>query len=75
MINITIGTNTSRKKIVVAPSRVLRELLEENGVNIGVGTINIDGFAISREDLNKTLDELGVTNNALIISVAKADNA
>lgn len=75
MINITIGTNTSRKKIVVAPTRVLRELLEENGVNISVGTINIDGFAISREDLNKTLDELGVTNNALIISVAKADNA
>lgn len=75
MINITIGTNTSRKKIVVDPNTTLREILSENGVNTGVGTIHIDGVPVTVSDLGKTLTEMGVTDNAFIISVAKADNA
>jgi len=75
MLNITIGTNTSRKKVVVAPNTVLRDLLQENGVNTGVGTIHIDGIPVQISDMGKTLEELGVTDKAYIISIAKADNA
>jgi len=75
MLNITIGTNTSRKKVIVEPNKVLREVLEENGVNTGVGTIHIDGTPLQVGDLNKTLEEIGVTDKAYIISIAKADNA
>ena len=75
MLNITIGTNTSRKSVVVSPSTVLRDLLEQNGVNTGVGTIHIDGIPVTISDYGKTLEELGVTDRAFIISIAKADNA
>lgn len=75
MINVTIGTNTSRKKVIVDPDTTLRDILSENGVNTGVGTIHIDGVPVTASDLGKTLNEIGVTDNAFIISVAKADNA
>lgn len=75
MLNITIGTNTSRKKIVVSGDKTLREVLDENEVNTGVGTIHIDGIPVQVSDLGKTLNELGVTDKAYIISIAKADNA
>lgn len=75
MLNITIGTNTSRKKIVVSPDKTLRDVLTENEVNTGVGTIHIDGIPVQISDLGKTLEELGVTDKAYIISIAKADNA
>lgn len=75
MINVTIGTNTSRKRVVVDPDTTLRDILNENGVNTGVGTIHIDGVPVTVSDLGKTLNEMGVTDNAFIISVAKADNA
>lgn len=75
MLNITIGTNTSRKRVITAPSTVLRDLLTENGVNVNVGSICIDGGQVLASDLGKTLEELNVSDNAYIISVAKADNA
>lgn len=75
MLNITVGTNTSRKKIVVAPNTTLRKVLSDNGVNTSVGTLSIDGTVLSSSDLDKTLEELNVANNAYIIQVAKADNA
>lgn len=75
MLNITVGTNTSRKKVVVAPNTTLRQVLSDNGVNTSVGTLSIDGTILSSSDLDKTLEELHVANNAYIIQVAKADNA
>lgn len=75
MLNVTVGTNTSRKKVVTAPNTVLRALLESNGVNLNVGSIHINGEMVSRDNLDKSLSELRVTDGAFIISVAKADNA
>ena len=75
MLNITIGTNTSRKKVIVAPNMTLRAVLEQNNVNTNVGTICIDGNPQIASNLDKTLEELNVNNNSFIISVAKADNA
>ena len=75
MINLTIGTNTSRKKVIVDPNTTLSEVLSANDVNTSVGTIHIDGMPINRADYGKTLNELGIADNAYIISVAKADNA
>lgn len=75
MINVTIGTNTSRKKVIVDPNTTLADVLADNGVNTSVGTIHVDGMPISRSDYEKTLSELDIKDNAYIISVAKADNA
>lgn len=75
MLKVTIGTNTSRKAVVVSPDKTLRDVLTENGVNLNVGKLMIDGGAINANQLDQTLAEIGVQDNAYIISVAKADNA
>lgn len=75
MLEITLGTNTSRTKVIVPGSTVLRDLLEDNNVNYSVGTIHIDGCPISSGDMDKTLSDLGITSKAFIIAIVKADNA
>ena len=75
MLNLTIGTNTSRKKVIVDETDTLRAILESNNVNINVGTIHINGEVISRDNLDCTLEELEVSDQAFIIVAAKADNA
>lgn len=75
MINITVGTNTSRKRVIVDENLPLSQVLEDNNVNMSVGTIHINGTAISRDRYDSTLAELNVPDKAFIISIAKADNA
>lgn len=75
MLEITLGTNTSRIKVIVPGTTVLRTLLEDNNVNYSVGTIHIDGCPITPGDMDKTLTELGITEKAFIIAIIKSDNA
>ena len=75
MLEITLGTNTSRTKVIVPKSTVLRDLLEENDVNYSVGTIHIDGCPITTGDMDRTLGDLGITEKAFIIAIIKSDNA
>lgn len=75
MISITVGTNTARRKIVVDPNTTLRKVLTDNGVNPGLGTIFVNATPFAREDLDKTLAELNIGNDAMVLSIAKADNA
>lgn len=75
MLNITIGTNTTRKKVIIDPNKTIEEVLKENNINLSVGTIHLNGARIQVSDLSKTFSELGVTDGAFLISIAKADNA
>ncbi|MCQ2968553.1 MAG: hypothetical protein MJ191_00255 [Clostridium sp.] len=75
MINVTIGTNTSRKRVIVEENKTLREILAENEVNTAVGTVHVDGIPVSVSEMGQTLAELNISDGAYIIAVAKADNA
>ena len=77
MINLTIGTNTERKTVIVEPTAVLAEVLQENSV-ITTGTaIHLNGSLIPGCDMQCTFEELGVEDDteAMLIAVVKADSA
>lgn len=77
MINLTIGTNTERKTVVVEPTDVLGEVLAQNNVNTTSAAIHLNGSLIPGCDLGETFEDLGVEDDtqAMLIAVVKADSA
>lgn len=73
MIQVTLGTNTNRKKITCSPTKTLREVLEENGIDYHVGGIHLDGISVAGEELNRSFEDHGVTEDCILISVVKGD--
>lgn len=75
MLEVTIGNNLKREKVIVPPSTTLREVLEQHDVDYTRGLTNLDGATLSPGDLDKTFEELGVTSKCYLLNVVKADNA
>ena len=73
MIRVIIGTNTNRKSITVDPSRTLKDVLDENGIDYSTGGIHLDGLAVGGEGLNKSFTEHGITEDCIPIAVVKGD--
>lgn len=75
MIKLTLGTNTSRKEIIVEETKTVKELLVENDIPLGVGTISLNGVPLTTTEINSTLKQLDVQDRAFLVSVVKSDNA
>lgn len=77
MINLTIGTNTERKTVIVEPDAVLADVLAENNVSTTSAAIHLNGSLIPGADLQETFEDLGVEDesNAMLIAIVKADSA
>lgn len=77
MINLTIGTNTERKTVIVEATDVLAEVLSNNNVMTSSAAIHLNGALIPGCDLSNTFEELGVEDDtsAMLIAVVKADSA
>ncbi len=73
MIKVTIGTNTSRKQVTVDPSRTLKDVLDENGIDYSRGGIFLDGLSVGGEALNKSFTEHEIAEECLLVSVVKGD--
>ena len=73
MIKVIVGTNTNRRSVTVDPSRTLKSVLEENGVDYSRGGIHLDGLAVGGEGINRTFTEHGITEDCILISVVKGD--
>lgn len=74
MIQVTVGTNTNRKKLVVEKDRTLRSVLEEAELDYSTGTLNLDGATIKTGELDKTFEELGILEKCYLVSIVKADS-
>lgn len=75
-IQVRLGTNTQRKDINVQSSDSLRSVLENNNVDYGAATVNLDGSSLSPGDMDKSFDEMGITGNrCMLVAVVKSDNA
>lgn len=55
MLNVTVGTNTSRNTVPTPEDYTLRQCLEENGVNYSAAQTSLDGCVLQPGDLDKTL--------------------
>lgn len=77
MINLTIGTNTERKSVLVSAQDVLADVLAENNVSTTSAAIHLNGSLIPGVDLGETFESLGVEDesSAMLIAVVKADSA
>jgi hypothetical protein len=76
MIQVTIGTNTSRKNYTVDPNRTIRDVLEnEAGFDYSTANMSLDGATLQPGDLDKTFAALGITSKCYLIAIVKADNA
>ena len=80
MIKVTIGNNVKHEDVIVDENLTLREVLENNGIDYSVGTMNLDGSSVKPGGLNSTFKELGYDgtedhNRCYLLNVVKADNA
>lgn len=75
MINVTLGNNTKRVKVIVDPNTSLREVLEENEINYTTGVMHLDGAAVPTGGLDKTFNDYGITEKCYLLSVVKSENA
>lgn len=75
MIRVTVGNNLKRSAVVVPPTTTLRQVLVEAGIDFNLGTTNLDGDALTPDELEMTFADHGVTDSCYLLNVAKADNA
>lgn len=73
MIKVIVGTNTQRESVIVDPSKSLRSVLEEKGIDYATGTIHLDGSPIQAGNLDQTFTDLGVTEKCYLVVVVKGD--
>ena len=75
MLQITVGTNTNRKVVMIPEDYTLHQCLEENGINYSAAQTSLDGCVLQPGDMDKTFAEMGITEKAYLVSVQKMDNA
>ena len=75
MFQLTIGTTTSRTKVIVSEDTTPKQAMEDNDIDYSVATVHLDGAVVSTADMNKSFAELGVGESAMLIAVVKQDNA
>lgn len=75
MIQVTVGNNVKREKMIVDAGRTLRSVLEEAGVDYTRGVMHLDGSSLNPGDLDKTFESFGITEKCFLLNVVKADNA
>jgi sulfur carrier protein ThiS len=75
MFNIVVGSNTSRRNVMVSGEQTVKEILRSEGIDFSTSVVYIDGATASPGDINKTVDKLGLADGSTIISVTKPDCA
>lgn len=73
MIKVTLGTNLSRKNVMVDPSSTIKTVLNDNNIDYATGGIHLDGLAIIGGDLNRTFTDYGINDECILVSVVKSD--
>ena len=75
MLRVTVGTNTSRKNVIVEGNTTLRKVLEDNEIDYSRANVNLDGASLNPGDMDKSFAELGITETCFLIASIKQDNA
>lgn len=76
MISVTVGKNIDRKTVLVdEATETPRQVLENNNVDYATGVTTLDGSPMQPGDMDKTFQQLGITNKCYLFSVVKTNNA
>lgn len=75
MIQVTVGNNFKREKVIVDGNTTLRTVLKNANVDYTKGVMHLDGCSLAPGDLDKTFTQMGITGECFLLNVVKADNA
>lgn len=82
MLNFVIGNNLSRENHLVDEDATIKSALEEAGVDMTRGTLQLDGATLRPGDINRTFREMGYATprgdgrpDGFLTAIVKADNA
>lgn len=75
MFQLKIGNNVKRDTVVIDENTTLRQALEAQGINYGVGVTTLDGCPLKPGDMDKSFASFGITEKAVLLNVCKTDNA
>lgn len=75
MIQVIVGTTTTRNTKNYTADTTLRYILEDNAVDYSVAQVMLDGASLQAGDMDKTLADMHVTEKCMLIAVVKASNA
>lgn len=74
MIKVTVGTNTSREDVIVEKTTTIRSLLEDQHINYSNAIMHLDGSPLKPGDMDKTFEEIGISENCFLIAATKLDS-
>lgn len=75
MINVTVGNNAGRDRVIVSADTTLRSVLENAGVDYSRGATHLDGVTLQPGDLDKTFADFGIAEKCWLLNIVKTDNA
>jgi hypothetical protein len=75
MINVIVGTSTSRVNKLYQGGTSIRTILEDNAVDYSTAQIMLDGANLQPGDMDKTLSDFNITEKCMLVAVVKAANA
>lgn len=75
MVQVTVGNNVKRERVIVDSSATLRAVLEDNNIDYTKGVMSLDGSPLQAGDLDKSFDDFGIAEKCFLLNVVKADNA
>lgn len=75
MVKVCVGNNVKRDNVIVDSNVTLRSVLEDANIDYTKGTMHLDGATLQPGDLDKTFEQMGITEKCFLLNVVKADNA
>lgn len=75
MIKVVVGNNVKRDVVIVNGDTTIRKILDDAGIDYTRGVMHLDGCSLQPGDMDKTLNDFGVTDKCYLLNVVKAYNA
>lgn len=76
IISVKLSNNLTRKTVMVDSATPIRKIFEDNDIEYSNGITSLDGASLPAGSMDKSLEELGVTNDSCYLMVSvKADCA
>lgn len=74
-IQIKVLSSTTRDTIIVSSDKTPKQVLQDQGIDYSQTTSHLDSAPLSAAEMNKTFDQLGIKESALLACVVKTTNA
>jgi hypothetical protein len=75
-IKLTIGDTVNRKEIIVDSKKSPKQIMKENGRDLTIGVLNLEGSPLDSTKIGQPLEDLLApgTEEAMLLQVVKATN-